>query len=151
MHRIRGIITLSIFVLILSACGDLSTGSGKSSEPKLPEATITIDGKAVSYKKGTYCWKTSDQGMCVDKAGAYELTKDSAPLVVTSNSTIKISYEEQPSELFVRVLKDGKVHQQTNDDYELQVPSEQGTYIYDIFARWKKKGDLALAFKIEIQ
>lgn len=151
MHCIRGIITLSIFVLILSACGDISTGSGKSSEPKVPEATITINGKAVSYKKGTYCWKTSDQGMCVDKAGAEELTKDSDPFVVTSNGTIKISYEKQPSELFVRVLKDGNEHQQNQDEYELQVPSEQGTYIYDVFARWKKKGDLAIAFKIKIQ
>ena len=129
--------------------GLYTSGSGGSSHP--PKATITIDDKELSYQKGSYCWSDSGQGVCADTVGAEDLTKDVEPLVVNKNGSINISYEEQPSELFVRMLKNGNEVQKMQDKYEVKVPSEAGTYVYNVFARWKDKGDASLAFKITVQ
>ncbi|MGM7703834.1 hypothetical protein ACSVDE_19185 [Pseudalkalibacillus sp. Hm43] len=151
MYRIFGI--LSIILIILTGCGSTSSGSGseESDQNEPPEASITIQDKAVSFQQGSYCWSGSGQGVCIDKSGAVDLTEDVEPVIVQGNESIKISYEQEPSELYVRVLKDGSEHANMKDKFEFQTPSEPGTYVYDVFAKWREKGDLALAFKIKVQ
>ncbi|WP_349409035.1 hypothetical protein [Pseudalkalibacillus sp. SCS-8] len=146
-------------ILLLAACGTASPGessSGSEGEKKSleqpPDVSIQLAQQEIPHVKGTYCWKNESQGICVDKAGSVELTKDMEPTKVEKGETIRLSFQDlKPDDLHMTVWNNGEEKEQYEGQYEITVPTEEGVYVYDVFARWKDKGDQAYAFKVIVK
>ncbi|MFL0200462.1 hypothetical protein ACHFI2_07560 [Exiguobacterium acetylicum] len=83
---------------------------------------------------------------------ALHMTEKSKPVIVSPSDKIHLSFDREPDTLQV-VRWDSKTKSEqvslANDVFT--APSIQGTYTYEIIARWNERGDGLSAFLIQVQ
>ncbi|MCY1691354.1 hypothetical protein OVA29_12195 [Exiguobacterium sp. SL14] len=121
-------------------------------EPYDPD--VEVNGKQVPTVQGSYCWSSLFSAQCADMiyVDALHMTEKSKPVIVSPNDKIHLSFDRKPDTLQV-VRWDSKTKSEqvslTNDVFT--APSAQGTYTYEIIARWNERGDGLSAFLILVQ
>lgn len=83
---------------------------------------------------------------------ALHMTEKSKPVIVSPNDKIHLSFDRVPDTLqVVRWDTKKKSKQVSLKNDIIIVPSDQGTYTYEIIARWKEHGDGLSAFLIQVK
>lgn len=120
-----------------------------------PSPTITVDEKELDVARGSYCWEGLFNATCADTIPPPELIQHHKiePVIVSSESELKIEFEKEPNENTVGVtrwLSNNEVEGVSLNNNVLIVPKEKGIYIYDVHASWDK-GSSSYAFIIEVK
>lgn len=120
-----------------------------------PEPTITVDEKKLEVARGSYCWDGLFNSICADTISPPMLIEhhEIKPVIVSPESELKIEFEKEPNANTLGVnrwLNDNEVEGISLSNNVLIVPKEQGVYIYDVHASWKK-GSSSYAFVIEVR
>ncbi|WP_233208668.1 hypothetical protein [Planomicrobium sp. MB-3u-38] len=123
--------------------------------PTPPSPTITVDEKELDVARGSYCWEGLFNATCADTIPPPELIQHHKiePVIVSSESELKIEFEKEPNENTVGVtrwLSNNEVEGVSLNNNVLIVPKEKGIYIYDVHASWDK-GSSSYAFIIEVK
>ncbi|WP_138420427.1 hypothetical protein [Aquibacillus sediminis] len=80
-------------------------------ELKPPEPTFTVDGKEVSYKRGTYSWSNDNKAVNADSPTPSNLVVDLENNEVSPNAELVITFDYQPSK------KEGGIWEDNNGEY----------------------------------
>lgn len=115
----------------------------KGDQPPIP--IVSVGQTELDVGRATYCW---DSG-CVDMVVTSDILKVTTPTVISPNSKIevKFDYRPQPSTSITRI-SDMEVISRRNDkkrideilvDGNLEAPSEEGVYYYELLAHWLTK------------
>ncbi|MCH1627114.1 hypothetical protein [Fredinandcohnia quinoae] len=122
---------------------------------KPPTPILTVEDKKVEGIQGSYCWDGLLYSVCADTSSPPEMIKnqDLKPIVVSSQSNLKIEYKNKPQENAVKVnqwLTNGNTKDVPINDNAIQLPKEKGVFVYDVSARWEK-GSSSYAFVVEVK
>ena len=115
--------------------------------PPLP--VLTVEGQPVPFQLGTYSWREHGRGVAVDTVDPPTLVKSLDPVTVRPNAVLNVSFTDAPSEIQAGIWKDGVADFQPVSDGEVTLPSEEGTYVYVLYASWPE-GDATYAFQIHV-
>lgn len=123
-------------------------------EPQLtspPNVTVHVKEATHDTILGTHCWVNT----CVDKAGAVELVKDTAPIAVTAGDEVSLSIDgDAPSEQELVMFHQEAEQHILLDKQSFQAPSEEGIYVYSYGVWWRdgevSTGDAFYAFKLQV-
>jgi len=118
------------------------------------DPNVEVNGKQIPTVQGSYCWFSLFSGQCADMiyVDALHMTEKSKPVIVSPNDKIHLSFDRVPDTLqVVRWDTKKKSKQVSLKNDIIIVPSDQGTYTYEIIARWKEHGDGLSAFLIQVK
>ena len=118
-----------------------------------PELTLTVADIDIPMVQGSGCWPLKNgEVLCHDTLAPPELLKSQTPVVVPSGSKVNLHFSYAPLSISASQWMNGTPVKQDLTDHNttLRLPTEQGTYIYDIFAKWKE-GDVSYAFTVQVQ
>jgi len=83
---------------------------------------------------------------------AIHMTEKSKPFIVSPSDKIHLSFDRKPDTLeVVRWDSKTKSEQVALKNNILSAPSAQGTYTYEVIARWNEHGDGLSAFLIQVR
>ncbi|WP_294746710.1 hypothetical protein [uncultured Exiguobacterium sp.] len=118
------------------------------------DPNVEIDGKQVPTVQGSYCWSSLFSGRCVDMiyVNALHMTEKSNSVIVSPNEKIHLSFEREPDTLkIVRWDTKTKSEKVSFKNEYFKAPTDQGTYTYEINARWNENGSGVSAFLIQVE
>ncbi|MEH6944734.1 hypothetical protein [Bacillus sp. JJ722] len=159
----KRIVLVILFVgLVIVGCsnGELSGKSnGELSGKKPPKVFIELNDERFETVLGTYCWKSGNDGICVDKAGPKELLEGKKPVRVKAGEKVKLvmDFEPKPNEIHLTQISGEKETEVELTSQQFTVPNEKGLYYYSYGVWWmdeKEKnvsnGDAFYAFALEV-
>jgi len=118
------------------------------------DPNVEVNGKAIPTVQGSYCWSSLFSAQCADMiyVDALHMTEKSMPIIVSPSDKIHLSFDRKPDVLqVVRWDSKTKSKQVALKNDILIAPSAQGSYTYEIQARWNDHGDGLSAFLIQVR
>lgn len=118
------------------------------------DPNVEVNGKAIPTVQGSYCWSSLFSAQCADMiyVDALHMTEKSKPIIVSPSDKIHLSFDRKPDVLqVVRWDSKTKSKQVALKNDILIAPSAQGSYTYEIQARWNDHGDGLSAFLIQVR
>lgn len=118
------------------------------------DPNVEVNGKAIPTVQGSYCWSSLFSAQCADMiyVDALHMTEKSKPIIVSPSDKIHLSFDRKPDVLqVVRWDSKTKSKQVALKNDILIAPSAQGSYTYEIQARWNNHGDGLSAFLIQVR
>jgi len=118
------------------------------------DPNVEVNGKAIPTVQGSYCWSSLFSAQCADMiyVDALHMTEKSKPVIVSPSDKIHLSFDRKPDTLHVvRWDSKTKSEQVSLKNNILIAPSAQGTYTYEVIARWNEHGDGLSAFLIQVR
>lgn len=148
----KRIITIS-FVLVIMIILFFQIKEFINSEP--PSPSITVGGKSIPTKQGSYCWRGLTSGKCVDMISPPDIIKYHGikPVIVSPEAPLKVQFRKKPNKdtLGANVWISDRETEDANMKGNLLIaPKEKGIYVYDVYARWNR-GSASFVFTIEVQ
>ncbi|MET3849397.1 MULTISPECIES: hypothetical protein [unclassified Paenibacillus] len=132
----------------------------KSDLKKPPKADIVIGVRVYPTKLGTYCWTSTNQGICVDTAGPVELLKDEVPVSVQPGEVVKfaMNVEPKPNKYHVtQMTAEGSSIDVAVKENSFHAPAQKGTYYYSYGVWWmdeliedRSNGDAFYCFVLKV-
>lgn len=151
----KQLVAVILFVgLVLVGC---SNGGLPGKKP--PKVFIELNNERFETKLGTYCWKSGNNGICVDTAGPEELLEGKKPLRVKAGEKVKLAmdFEPKPNEINLTQMSGEKETEVELTNQQFTAPLEKGLYYYSYSVWWmdeKEKnvsnGDAFYAFALEV-
>ncbi len=146
------IVKFALAFIVIMGIGFLISGIMNN---KPPAPLITVEGKTIPAKQGTYCWNGFLNIKCVDMISPPELIKfyDLEPVAVPPESQLKLDFRKKPNAGSLGAnlwLNDIEMREVNLVGNILTAPKQSGVYVYDIHARWDK-GSSSYVFIIEVK
>ena len=134
---------VAFVVLGMPACGPTS----------VPTASVTIAGAHLSLPRGSYCWSSWGKAECADSAGPDLLLSTGylEPRATGPGVSADVEFSSPPESLDVsRVWSStGGLGPVGHSGSHFDLPSQRGTYVFDVSARWPEgKVDFLLAVQV---
>jgi hypothetical protein len=140
---------LLIFAFVIAACEGNQSINKTYSAPPLP--TLAVGDKQVTVVRGSSCWNSNGSGQCIDMVSPNELLKNVTATVAASGSKVKTDFDYTPKELTVNLWTvKGVKPVKLEPENAFVLPSEKGTYIYNVSAHWKE-GTSDFVFTLEVK
>ena len=141
---------VAMVVSVLALGVGLVAWRAAPSEP--PDVRVTSDGESIAVQRGSYCWRGTFSGRCVDTAGPPELVQGMEPVPVEPGAPVEFRFGREPSEVAVHLWPEGEPEEvPLTGARSFTAPLEPGTYVYSIFGRWDGRGDVTYAFTIRVE
>ena len=115
-----------------------------------PMPILTIQGKNVPVKMGTYTWAENERGITVDTVEPPELVKDFEPVKVHPNAKLHVDFKDKPIEVKVGLWENNEVRFKNISDNTFTLPEDDGVYIGVVYASWQE-GNATFVFKIQVE
>ncbi len=115
-----------------------------------PKPSLTVDGKEIDYKIGTYSWSENGRAVDADAIAPPDLVEEMDFNVVPSKSKMLINFGYQPSGIEAGIWKNDDVNFERVTNNTIILPKEAGSFIYVIHASWEE-GDAIYAFPIKVK
>ncbi|QOY34678.1 hypothetical protein AWH56_018390 [Anaerobacillus isosaccharinicus] len=108
---------------------------------------ITVEGESVNYI-GYVGSNAGPQGN--NPPNIYD---DVEVTVVKPSSIVNINYEEMPKNVYLMSWFNGELFEERKklDELKINVPSDEGIYIYDLSARWNSRTAGSVVFVLEVK
>ena len=139
---------LIIFFIVIM--GFIGYNVWENAMPEPPAMTVQLGDKVYETKRGTYCWSTFSNSVCVDMIAPHEMKIVSVG-TVTPASEIKLHFSHPPNSVDVQLWHGDYNYETVATKTTFTAPTEPGIYLYNVFARWHDKGDVSAIFQIEVQ
>lgn len=119
---------------------------------EIPEVTVVTTNQIVESIRGSYCWHSSGEGVCVDTAAPHEIVKEEHQsfIKVKPNETIEFKYSQYPKNVSIQQWEQDYDYKEIATTQRFTAPAEKGTYIISSFARFSN-GDLTDTIAIEVE
>ncbi len=150
------VIGVIISVLILS-----SYIYEKITEPfpsKRPTVNIKYQGNKLYTKSGDENWfNPKFGGNSAMRGSPYEIGKEMDTFYANSGDTIEVSFSLKPKEVYIINLEDkprkdcDEKKLGSSNKYSIELPTEKGEYIIEIYGRWDSTHTSSNIFKVTIQ
>ncbi|WP_411551839.1 hypothetical protein [Paenibacillus lautus] len=113
----------------------------KATEPPLPK--VSIDGTEIKLQRGGYSWCNGDN--CATTDAARPRLEDMTPVAVQGGTDI----QSKPPE----GIQGFTIHNLTDPDIDgYTVPTEPGSYLYDIHCTWPlDQGEASFYFAVTVE
>lgn len=105
---------------------------------KPPVPSVKISSASLTVKQGSYCWN----GGCVDvELPSVEGDKPIQKMISKPEQKLYIDFNDKfkPTTLYITRIKNGRIVKEEIKDNELELPSEEGLYFFDLYAKWNDK------------
>lgn len=133
----------------------------KITEPfpsKRPTANIKYQGNKLYTKSGDENWFNSKfGGNSVMRGNPYEIGKEMDTFYANPGDTIEFSFSLKPEEVYIvnwenKPRKDcDQKNLGSSNKYSIELPSEKGEYIIEIYGLWDSAHTSSNIFKVNIQ
>ncbi|MGE7624883.1 hypothetical protein ACQKMD_18100 [Viridibacillus sp. NPDC096237] len=145
----KKIFFLMLIVNIIAGCNGISSLNNTYNQA---QGKVIVDNKSYTMMIGNYEWKEDDfEAKKISNSDINDLAGGFDTLEVKKGNKLKIEIEQNPSSIIVNQLNaDGTSDAIELKDNEITLPSDGGTYIYEVIARWKE-GKISYIFDVNIK
>lgn len=116
-----------------------------------PELTVIAGERATETAQVAYCWENLNRAVCIDMGDAetFIAHQNIEQIIAAPSEVFQLEFEQIP--ITITALHedlDGEKHLDTSAT--ITAPSEAGSYLYTVEARFKKS-KVSYAFFVEVQ
>ncbi|MGY3187610.1 hypothetical protein [Lysinibacillus sp. TE18511] len=143
----KTIILSIVMAIILTGCNVFS-----SDIVKQPEGKVVLDNTSYTMVAGDYQWKEDNVEINTKSSpDIHDLADLFETLEVDTGDTLTFEIEKNPSSITViRLNEDGTDEIVEMKDYTINMPSEEGYYIYELKTIWNK-GKETFVFDVQVK
>ncbi|MGA3599842.1 hypothetical protein [Lysinibacillus agricola] len=143
----KTIILSIVMAIILTGCNVFS-----SDIVKQPEGKVVLDNTSYTMVAGDYQWKEDNVEINTKSSfDIHDLADLFETLEVDKGDTLTFEIEKNPSSITViRLNEDGTDEIVEMKDYTINMPSEEGYYIYELKTIWNK-GKETFVFDVQVK
>ena len=124
----------------------------KDADVAIPIATVVTNEHQIPSIRGSYCWQSKGEGVCVGTAAPHEIIDQEKHIYtkVKPNETIDFKYDQMHTNITIQqwILDDDYEEIATNARFK--APAEKGKYIISALVRFAN-GDLIDTIAIEVE
>ncbi len=123
----------------------------KNEVVEMPTVQVVTQTAVIPSYEGSYCWHSSGESTCVDKAAPHEIIEmGKEPFVnVSPGETIEFQYSQSPTSLSIQQWVQDFDYEEIATTVRFTAPSEKGKYIISSLARFSN-GDRTDTIAIEV-
>lgn len=139
-----------IMIMIFSCLVLVSCDNQINEELKLPEPTFIVNGKEVSYKRGTYSWSNDSKIIDADSSEPSNLVENMESNAIPSAAELMITFDYEPSKVEGGIWENDSIDFVSIKNNKINLPDKSSDYIYVIHATWEE-GDAIYVIPFESQ
>ena len=118
----------------------------------MPIVTAVTNDQQLPSIRGSYCWQSNGEAVCVDTAAPHEMVmQQNHPYIkVKPNETIEFKYDQSPTNITIQQWIADFDYKEIATTARFTAPAEKGKYIITAFGRFAN-GDLTDTIAIEVE
>ena len=124
----------------------------KDADVTMPIASVVTQEQQIPSIRGSYCWQSKGEGVCVDTAAPHEMIEQEKHtyIIVKPNETIEFKYDQTPTNLTLQQWIVDYDYEEISTTARFKAPAEKGKYIITALVRFAN-GDLTDTIAIEVE
>ncbi|MGN7479449.1 cAMP-binding protein [Solibacillus silvestris] len=144
----RLFVIIGIIVLIIA--GRYYLAQNEAAE--LPAVTVVTNEQTIDSVRGSYCWHSAGEGICVDTAAPHEIVMDQkmSYVKVQPGEVMEFQYSQNVTSVSVQQWLTDYDYKEIATSPRFNAPTEKGTYIISSMARFSN-GDVTDTIAIEVE
>ncbi|GGG14405.1 hypothetical protein GCM10007425_05850 [Lysinibacillus alkalisoli] len=144
---IKSLISMTL-LLLLSGCSQLRTLDADY----LPIGKVSWYDEDYVMIRGDYQWVAEDKEVTYFTGPSVDaLVKDFEQMYALAGDELQLHFPEPPLDIIIQQEnEDGTIHNIQIKNQAFTLPTEKGSYIYEIEAKWDK-GEVIYVFNVDVQ
>ena len=124
----------------------------KDADVAIPIASVVTNEQQIQSIRGSYCWQSKGEGVCIDTAAPHELIEQEKYTYakVKPNETIEFKYDQTPSNITIQQWIVENDYKEIATTLRFKAPAAKGKYIISALVRFAN-GDLTDTIAIEVE
>ena len=124
----------------------------KDADIAIPIASVVTNEQQIPSIRGSYCWQSKGEGVCVDTAAPHEMIEQEKHTYakVKPNETIEFKYDQTPTHITIQQWIADYDYEEIATTARFKAPVEKGKYIISSLVRFAN-GDLIDTIAIEVE
>lgn len=119
---------------------------------EIPDVTVVTIDQEIDAVRGSYCWHSAGEGVCVDMAAPHELIKErNTPFIkVQPGELMEFQYSQNVTNISIQQWLQDHEYKEIATTIRFHAPLEKGKYIISSLARFSS-GDVTDSIAIEVE
>ncbi|AWE07960.1 cAMP-binding protein [Lysinibacillus sp. 2017] len=119
---------------------------------EIPTVTAVTNAQEIETVRGSYCWHSDGESICVDTAAPHEMIveKKMPYIKVKPNEEIAFHFSQNPTSITIQQWEQDYDYKEIASSERFTAPAEKGKYIISALTRFSN-GDITDTIAIEVE